>query len=197
MPTATNGKAKAKRETWRDWLPPSAPDPSNLLTTSQLIAELHRIKIDVDAGDVRFWVQRDILPGPVRRWHRGKNQGLYHPAYVPAIRQIRYLQAHGLKLDQLRPQVRRFLAEYLVSSANLPPDARIAAVLAIGSKDDAPQLPSDIEAGLREWAAVRERITEVPTREISVTVVTADGKKVTYTITPTPPDGQPLVRAIV
>jgi hypothetical protein len=178
----TTTETEARRETWRDLLPPEVPDPSDLMTSGELLAELNRRRLDVDADTLRLWIRRRILPAPLRRRHEGATRALYHPAYLLAVHTLRFRQGHGERLDELRPHVRRAFLEFLLK--DLTPEQQAAGLLAAEARAYDPPLTRDAEEALRHQSWVREQTTGVPTRRIEVAIVGTDGRRTRYTLEP-------------
>jgi DNA-binding transcriptional MerR regulator len=180
MPTT----ATAKRETWRDLLPAEVPDPPELMTSGELLAELNRRGFDVDAETLRLWIKRRILPPPVRRWHNGATRALYHPAYVHAVQHLRELQGQGLRLGDLGPRVERRFVEAAIERAPLPFGEKVDLLLGEDAKGFGPGMSPYAVEELGKMARVRERITGTKTTHIDVAIVGEDGRKASYRIDP-------------
>ncbi len=96
---------RPRREDWRAWLEPGAPEP-RLLTGDELLATAERLGIKVDARDLRYWAAEGVLPGPVRRRHHGATRALYPRWLVDLIYHLRRYQDEGFTLAQLAPRLR-------------------------------------------------------------------------------------------
>ncbi len=109
-PPATPKPAHAK-ETWRDWLPPGAPEPplAELLTRADILDWLDRRRLAVRENDLRFWEGRGVLPRPWRKWRDGAARALYPPWYPPLVRELRRLQRDGYPLADIGPLLREYL----------------------------------------------------------------------------------------
>ncbi len=94
-----------RREDWRAWQEPGAPEP-RLLTTDELLATAERLGIKVDARDLRYWAAEGVLPGPVRRRHNGATRALYPRWMVDLIYHLRRYQDEGFTLARLAPRLR-------------------------------------------------------------------------------------------
>ncbi len=101
--------AKPKRETWRDWQPPGAPEPEQLLTKEQLLAELRKMGEHISARTLNHWQAIGLIPRPVRRWYEGKPASLY-PAWMPELVAL----ARGRRSDGDNPdEIARSLMEWV------------------------------------------------------------------------------------
>ncbi len=67
----TEAPSKPKRETWRDWMSPEAPEPTELLSRDELVNQLRQEGIKVSAADLRNWQDDGIVPYGIRRWYQG------------------------------------------------------------------------------------------------------------------------------
>ncbi|MDP9470624.1 MAG: hypothetical protein M3Q71_08145 [Chloroflexota bacterium] len=110
MPTESP-PTKPKRETWRDWARDAAPDvpePTELLSREGFLAELNRLSLDVDEGDLRFWEYHGVLPRVVRQWdpERRANVARYPPWMIAAVLLLRESQGAGLSLQQIASRLR-------------------------------------------------------------------------------------------
>src|SRR5688572_13396519 len=68
-----------EQETWRDWLPSDDPDPTDLLTREDVIAEVQRRGHGLTVNELRYLEAQGVLPRPVRQWHQGAVHALYPP----------------------------------------------------------------------------------------------------------------------
>src|SRR5687768_14743350 len=68
--------AKPRRETWRDWMPPDAPEPE-LLTEADLLAFVNAAGIPVASADLRSWQAAGAIPNGTRRRAGGTTEALY------------------------------------------------------------------------------------------------------------------------
>ncbi len=91
-----------RRQTWRNWFPNNEPT----LTVDDLLSELQAIGVDVDQSTLRFWQKDHILPIPERRKIGTGTYAVYPPVAVALIKDIRDMQARGLKLKVIRPRIR-------------------------------------------------------------------------------------------
>jgi hypothetical protein len=83
MPTAT-APPRAKRETWRDWMVPGTPEPTDLITRDEVIERLHDRGVSVTPRTLANWESIGATPRPIRRWRDGAPRALY-PAWVVDI----------------------------------------------------------------------------------------------------------------
>ncbi len=107
----TEAPSKPKRETWRDWMRDAAPDvpePTELLTREEFLAELNRLSLNVDEGTLRSWEYHGVLPRIVRRWDPGlrANRAYYPPWMIAAVLLLRESQGAGLSLQQIAARLR-------------------------------------------------------------------------------------------
>lgn len=111
---------KARRETWRDWVPPNVPEPRLLLTRVQLVEWFRTLGIDVTENDLRFWEYKGILPHPVRQRYEGATRALYPDWFVPLVARLRQLQDRDkLSLEQIRSMLRPYVAIALADGLSL------------------------------------------------------------------------------
>ncbi len=99
-------RGEGNRETWRDWLPPGAPEAAPLLTRGDLLLRLQDEGIAATERDLRYWEREEILPRPIKQWHEGAVRALYPPWVTNLIRELRRLQAEGLSLAEIAPRLR-------------------------------------------------------------------------------------------
>ena len=104
MPTATDGKAT--RETWADWVDGDEPPDGEQLTRAQFIDRLRERGVDVSESKLVHWERAGALPRPVRRWRDGAPHAWYPPWLVLLAARIPDLQADGLELREIGPQLR-------------------------------------------------------------------------------------------
>ncbi len=103
--------SKPKRQTWRDWMRDAAPDvpePTELLTREEFLAELNQLGLDVDEGTLRFWENRGVLPRGVRRWDPTvrARRAYYAPWMLAMVLLLRALQRSGLSLQEVTTRLR-------------------------------------------------------------------------------------------
>jgi len=94
-------KPKPKRETWRDWMPDGALEPTDLMTREEFVARLNAVDIDVSEGDLRFWEYHGVLPRAVKRWQGGANRVFYPRWMIATVAELRVLQELGLSLREI------------------------------------------------------------------------------------------------
>jgi len=157
---------KAKRETWRDWLPRDAEEPrvETLLTREALRAQLARRRSAVPETALRSWERVGVLPHPVRQWHAGSVRALYPPWYVDLVRQLRRLQRDGYPLAAIGGELRAYV-QHTQGRAPIGTWRREHVVLS-------PPLVAELE----KLAAEHERITGEPALAAQVWIVTATGR---------------------
>lgn len=74
-----------KRATWRDWWPADAPEPFDLITRGELLAQLAAHGPPLTERQLRYWERADgPLPGPVRQFYRDAIHATY-PRWYPEI----------------------------------------------------------------------------------------------------------------
>ena len=126
---------KPARETWRDWLPPDAPEPE-LLTREQLVARLREAGIDADVSDLRYWEYHGILPRPVRQRHDGATRAVYPDWFVWLVGLLREYQGRDNKsLQEIGPAL-RFAARFLGGRSVEERKRFVTAPLAAGDPEE-------------------------------------------------------------
>jgi DNA-binding transcriptional MerR regulator len=173
---------KPKRETWRDWLPPGAPEPA-LLSRDELLGRLRAWRIEATERDLRFWEYEGVLPRSIRRSHGGAVRAVYPAWYANLVQRVRYLQREGYPLDQIRRRVRTY-ARYELGISPHPEDALDQEIRRhrrgeIGGPEDV-RLPTDMLRELERLARWHERLTGSPTDHVQVWVVGAEGNPTVY-----------------
>lgn len=114
----TTTPPKPKRETWKDWLGPDAPEPDELFTRQEIVEKANEVARPpgvkpVKAGDLQLWEKIGILPHSIRR-RRGDAQYALYPEWHAALaRRVRQLQREGYSLDEIRPRIRAFARNLL------------------------------------------------------------------------------------
>ncbi len=100
--------SRTKRETWRDWLPPGAPDPTPLRTRAQVLANLAALEVipHVSARDLGYWESEGVLPGAVKQWHEGAVRAVYPDWFLTLVLELRALQQDGYTLTQIAMKLR-------------------------------------------------------------------------------------------
>lgn len=146
-----------KRETWRDWLPPSAPLPEVLYTRDELVRELERLDRGprVTGRDLAYWESEGVIPAAVRQWHNGAVRALYPDWMVWLIVELRTLQAEGYNLTQIATKLRSPWRVYLAE--RLPHDDAIRADIqrSISRMQEAPKespATTELREALRKFA---------------------------------------------
>lgn len=109
MPTKEKPKA-----TWVEWQPEGAPMPE-LLPHAELLARLRDQGIELSSSALEYYRYQNILPRPIRRRFEGLTQPLYPDWFVPAIEHLRYLQAQGASLDEIRPRLREWVRALILT----------------------------------------------------------------------------------
>ncbi len=149
-------RTKSKRETWRDWLPPSAPLPEVLYTRDELVLELERLDLGpgATARDIAYWESEGIIPTAVRQWHDGAVRAIYPEWIVWLIVELRTLQQEGYSLSEIALKLRSPLRVYLADQ--LPHNDAIRADIqrSISRTQEAPKespLTADLRRALREF----------------------------------------------
>jgi hypothetical protein len=109
MPATTG--TKAAQETWLDLQRstlPGAPEPRHLLDRQAFLAKLDELDLDVDEGTLRSWEHHGVIPRAVRRWDPAvkARRAWYAPWVIALVVRLRELQANGLSLQELAPQLR-------------------------------------------------------------------------------------------
>lgn len=125
-------------ETWRDppWSRPDSPEPEQLLTREQLVAQLQQESAqEIPDRTLRNWHGAGIVPRPIRRWHEGRPASLYAPWVVDLIIFASALRAAGLPLDTIRETIRNVDWPTATTTTATPPadpqerSARVASYL--------------------------------------------------------------------
>ncbi len=179
------GKAKGKRESWRDWLPEDAPEPEELLTRDELVERLAQMGIDASAGDLQFWEGIGVLPRAVRQWHNGAVRAVYPDWFVHLVRAVRRLQDEGYTLrqipDRVRIHARLMLAYAKIHAENpLPPP--------LTDPREIPLWP-DLVTELERLARWHQAITGAPTTRVEVIVTDAADRATPYLLPLAPQAG--------
>jgi hypothetical protein len=159
-----------ERLTWRDWMPPGAPEPK-LLTRKELLATAERLGVRVPERTLLYWEGKRILPGPHldhaprRDGGPGAPFGLYPHWWVDLLFQLRRYQDEGVPLDELPPRLEaaaRRLANPIDPPSSLDEPMSLYNHLAwafwrpptpiepIGPPIEPPFLPDDVRRSL-EW----------------------------------------------
>ncbi len=178
----TKTPAKPNKATWRDWLPPGAPEPTDLLTRAEVLEQLRRRREDITERELRRWEYEGALPRAVRQGRTGVAR--YPDWYVPLAKHVRHLRRLGFSLDQIRRRSRAY-ARYVLGindEPNNPLDEEIRshALGPIVAAPDDVDLPEPAKTGLRRLAQWHERVTGVPTDHVDVWVVDAEGNQTRY-----------------
>ena len=190
MTTTASPKPKAKRETWRDWMPLGSPEPAVLYTRDELAARLQDRNVPVTASDLRYWESAGVLPHTVRRWHKGATRSTYPEWMGYLARRVRQLQGEGYRLQQIQPRIRR-IAQIMLRPPDGDADDAVRANLpfyqyAVGPEDLS--LPFELSPALAELARRHEAVTGVATHHIEVRVVDDEGRGTTYRVPHRPTD---------
>lgn len=194
--------AKARRETWLDWLPVGTPEPDELLTRAQFLDRLRQRGVDVTESTLLHWERTGALPRAVRRW-RGRTPATWYPVWlVPLAARIPGLQADGLELREIGPRLRTHVAAgatmsagagqatatgqpgSLAAGATMSARAGTAAAGAGGTTTVADHATEDDIAPAFLALALRyERITGSRVVRIEGRITDADGRTVEYVTT--------------
>ncbi len=175
---------KPKHATWLDWLPPDAPEPTDLLTREDVLDRLRQRREDVTERELRRWEYEGVLPRPVRRGRTGVAH--YPEWYVPLARHVRRLRRLDFSLDQIRRRSRAY-ARYVLE-VNDDPDNPIDTEIQEHKNGQVIEGPEDVSLSaeakgeLVRLAGWHERITGVPTDHVQVWVVDAEGNSTGYPV---------------
>jgi DNA-binding transcriptional MerR regulator len=150
---------RPKRTTWRDWLPPGAPEPARLLTRDEVVRWLGEAGVAVTANDLRFWEQEGVLPHPVRQGHRGATRAVYPDWIVPLVERLRELQGQGKSLREIARVLRP--SAILALQEGVPPTA-IPLVFRNETLLQAGQEIETFAEVLRDFAAWAQRTYHTP-----------------------------------
>lgn len=155
-----------KRKTWRDWLPPDAPEPrvETLLTRDQLLARVSRLRPAIAETTLRSWERAGVLPHPIRRWHEGAVRAVYPPWYLDLVRQIRRLQRDGYPLAAIAAELEAYVQE---THGRAPIGQWRREQIVLG-----PALVGE----LQRLAVEHERITGAAATAVEVWVITGRGR---------------------
>jgi hypothetical protein len=150
MPTAT---APAARETWRDWMSPDAPEPTDdeLMTRSEFVTAVQERTPHILETTIATWERAGALPRPVRRWFRGATRATYPRWLVDLAAAIPTLRAEGNSLADIGERFREAVfAQKTAANSGLirihqeatiyktaAPDAFAAALAAIARRFEA------------------------------------------------------------
>jgi hypothetical protein len=190
-PTMTEATANQSttppKETWRDWLPPGAPEPERVLTRAEVLEHLARWRVDATENDLRYWEYVGVLPRPVRRWHNGAVRATYPDWFPHLVRRVRAWQRLGASLDLIRPRVRAY-ARISLGLSDDPIDAEIRQARPTADGPEDLSIPPEIMPTLERLAAWHARLSGIDTERIEVRVVDVQGNWTSYPllIAPTP-----------
>jgi DNA-binding transcriptional MerR regulator len=182
-PRARMTEGKSRRQPWTEWWPKGIafPEDERLLTIPETVSRLKKHGVVVDADDVRYWGHIGVLPGPTRRRRDGATRGLYPEVIVDAIRELRWLKASGMPLEDTRWLIRDRFQLAAFEDSN-PSDEEVAA---FDEKQQAAKhrfhLPEDVADGLRQIAKARSTITGIP-QTVEITIFGSDGRRLVYVI---------------
>ncbi len=177
---ADRAKGQGNRETWRDWLPPGADVPAELLTREQILERLRRWRVEATEADLRYWEYEGILPRPVRQWHKGATRAVY-PSWFPIlVRQLRRLQREGLNLGEIAVRLRNHARLLLAHDDDeVGRQLRRLAPPGATTPEDI-SLPAELTIALERFARLHERFRDVPVARVEVHVIGTDGRATRY-----------------
>lgn len=188
----TEAPTKPKRETWRDWMSPEAPEPTELLSRDELVNQLRQEGIKVSAADLRNWQDDGIVPYGIRRWYQGATRTLYPPWMAYTIRELREMQATGLALPEIKQRLRvaarqRTTPIPLAGTAIGTSSSTATLTLSDSLSADVTETvsvvrtpPPDIETHLRQWAQAHEAVFGIRIARIDVSLVDERGHPLTF-----------------
>jgi hypothetical protein len=98
--------------TWRDWLAPDAPDPSDddLLTRDAFVTAVQARTPHIQPTTIASWERAGALPRPARRRLRGVLQATYPRWLVALAAAIPTLRAEGNSLAAIGERFRDVVA---------------------------------------------------------------------------------------
>ena len=189
---ATEAPAKPQPGTWKEWLPPGTPEPDDLLTRAEFLERLRQRGVDVTESTLLHWERAGALPRPVRRW-RGRTPATWYPGWlVPLAARIPDLQADGLELREIGPQLRAYITTSdtarvrttenttmvkFSAGATMAAGGGAATIVAGQATED------DISPALLALARRYERITGARVVRVEGRITDADGGTVAYVTT--------------
>ncbi len=160
--TETPPTEKAKRQTWRDWMPPmwdayNLGDPP-LITRAELIDALRAENLDVSERTLRFWEQTGLLPRPTRGEQSGHGRGgpTLYPYWMPMVtRQLIHLRSapstERLGAEGIRQRMRLFFRGEAIHHAITLGVVRMREIELIPCAPTMPDLPKDLKVALTSY----------------------------------------------
>ncbi len=174
-------RSKSKRETWRDWLPPSAPLPEVLYTRDKLVRELERVYMgpSVTARDIAYWESEGIIPTAVRQWHNGAVRAIYPEWILWLIVELRTLQDEGYNLNQialkLRSPARVYLADQMPHNDALRADIQRTISRTQEAPKESPRT-ADLREALRKFTIFYGALTGDMATHVEIRFRDASGR---------------------
>ncbi len=167
---------KPAGETWRDWLPPNAPEPA-LLTREELLAELRAQGLDdVTERSLRYWENQGVLPRPVQQKRDGTFRAIYPRWYPRLVEQVRRLQRHGYSLQEIRLRLRRWFDSPHTQAA-LHDFPKAADILRRG-----PHPPPEVWRAIARHCATIEEEAGIAVIDATLVITDALGRTYGYTV---------------
>src|SRR5215213_2072102 len=102
--------ANPTRTTWRDMMPPDAPEPARLLSRDELIDELRSRGLDVAESELLHWQAQQVIPYAEKERIGKVSYTRYAPWMVDAIQELVRLRTDGMRLLQIRTEMPRIIA---------------------------------------------------------------------------------------
>jgi len=186
---AVKTRSKTPRETWRDWLPGSMPDPEHLYTREEivdLIEAQSKPEPSIAASDLRFWEYRRILPHGVRRTLDGKSRMVYPQIYAFLAVMVRTFQETGVPLQDIPPLLREILMGSL-SAAEGHGDHVPGPHIEISHN----ALPTELVSMLNPISKLNEAVTGSPTTRIEIRLFNKADQERRYWWGEPPPKSDP------
>ncbi len=133
-------------ETWLDWMPPgmTAPPPEELLTRTELLAEIRGVGLDTTPRTLQSWEALGILPRPIRQWHQGAVRALYPRWFV-----------HLVEIAVLTRQRERWSPSQIAEHVR----SRTREAVALDVMERMEPIPDGFNTALSQMAARRERLS--------------------------------------
>ncbi len=130
--TATEPKKRPNKETWREWLPPGAPEPlpEDLVTRDDILAKLARSNVPTNEREFRYLQTLGVLPRPTFRRIGNATVGVYPRWVYNAALSALHLRGEGMSWDYIRERIRGNPTHFHFM-AGLPSDPPVAIARAI------------------------------------------------------------------
>lgn len=150
--------APSAQSTWLDWFAGETSPPTEVMTRDELLEQLRRNGIDVNARTLMYWESKGVLPRPVRRYVGGSPKATYPAGWIDVVALVRTQQEDGDSLQEIEALVRA-MGPGIVKAATWTTQ----------------QAGRDAMLALAKLAATTERVAGKPITAIRV-VMTSNGE---------------------